>query len=189
MGLVADIFKGIPTKFIDQFRQRCATESIRELRRHPAPIRYSMVAMFCWRRRQQLTDGLVDMLLQLIHTIGTRAEKKIDKKQFAAFKKVRGKARLLYKVAEATVDQPDGVVKEVVDFCDIKLGKGVVKCKDTPGFIVNRILTFFMQSALNVAVADKVSIEVFPEKGSEIGPVPFFSIKKYFFKFSDRPPK
>lgn len=53
-----------------------------------------------------------------------------------------------------------GVVKEIVDFCDIKLGKGVVKCKDTPGFIVNRILTYFMQSALNVAVADKVSIEV-----------------------------
>ena len=114
IGLVAEVFKGVPVKFIDQFRQRCATESIRELRRHPAPIRYSMVAMFCWRRRQQLTDGLVDMLLQIIHTIGTRAEKKIDKKQFAAFKKVRGKARLLYKVAEATVDQPDGVVKEVV---------------------------------------------------------------------------
>lgn len=51
-------------------------------------------------------------------------------------------------------------VKTVVDFCDIQLGKGVVKCKDTPGFIVNRILTFFMQSALNVAVEDKVSIEV-----------------------------
>lgn len=50
--------------------------------------------------------------------------------------------------------------KEVIEFCDIKLGKGVVKCKDTPGFIVNRILTFFMQSALNVAVSDNVSIEV-----------------------------
>ena len=114
IGLVTDVFKGVPSKFIDQFRQRCATESIRELRRHPVPIRYSMVAMFCWRRRQQVTDGLVDMLVQIIHTIGTRAEKKIDKKQFVAFKKVRGKVRLLYKVAEATVDQPDGVVKEVV---------------------------------------------------------------------------
>lgn len=114
IGLVSDMFKGVPTKFIDQFRQRCATESIRELRRHPAPIRYSMVAMFCWRRRQQLTDSLIDMLLQLIHNIGTRAEKRIDKKQFAAFKKVRGKARLLYKLAEATVDQPEGVIKDVV---------------------------------------------------------------------------
>ena len=57
-------------------------------------------------------------------------------------------------------DNDPAKVKEVVDFCDIKLGKGVVKCKDTPGFIVNRILTFFMQSALNVAVADKVSVEV-----------------------------
>jgi hypothetical protein len=114
IGLVTDVFKGVPSKFIDQFCQRCATESIRELRRHPVPIRYSMVAMFCWRRRQQVTDGLVDMLVQIIHTIGTRAEKKIDKKQFVAFKKVRGKVRLLYEVAEATVDQPDGVVKEVV---------------------------------------------------------------------------
>lgn len=58
-GLAADVFQGVPSKFLEQFRQHCATESIRELRRHPAPIRYSMVAMFCWRRRQQLTDGLV----------------------------------------------------------------------------------------------------------------------------------
>jgi 3-hydroxyacyl-CoA dehydrogenase len=52
------------------------------------------------------------------------------------------------------------VEKAVVEFSDIKLGKGVVKCKDTPGFVVNRILTFFMQSALNVAVEDNVSVEV-----------------------------
>ena len=112
--LAFGVFKDIPMKFIDQFRQRCATESIRELRRHPPEIRYSMVAMFCWRRRQQLTDALVDLLLQLIHNLGTRAEKRIDKKQFAAFKKVRGKAKLLFKLAEATIGQPDGVIKEVV---------------------------------------------------------------------------
>lgn len=114
VGLECDLFLNVPAKFIEQFHRRCATESIRELRRHPPVIRYSMVAMFCWRRRQQLIDALIDLLLQLIHNLGARAEKKIDKRQFAAFKKVRGKARLLFKLAEATVDQPDGIVKDVV---------------------------------------------------------------------------
>lgn len=112
--LQPNIFQGISPKFIVQFQQWCASESIRELRHHPSAIRYSMVAMFCWRRRQQLTDALIEMLMVLIHNLGTRAEKKVDKKQFAAFKKVRGKAHLLFRMAEATVDQPDGVIKEVI---------------------------------------------------------------------------
>ena len=114
LGLNEGLFIDAPAKFIDQFRRRCAAESIRELRRHSPAIRYSMVAMFCWRRRQQLTDALVDLLLQLIHNLGNRAEKRIDQRQFATFKKIRGKAHLLFKLAEATVDQPDGIVKEVV---------------------------------------------------------------------------
>ena len=114
IGLSPAVFHEVPSKLIDQFRQRCTTESIRDLRRHPPAIRYSLVATFCWRRRQQLTDALIDLLLQVIHHLGARAEKRIDQRHFAAFKKVRGKARLLFKVAEATVDQPEGVIKEVV---------------------------------------------------------------------------
>jgi len=108
------VFEGVPATFIEQYRARCATESIRELRRHPPVIRYSMVAMFCWRRRQQLTDLLLDLLLQVTHHLGARAEKKIDQRHFAQFKKVRGKAQLLFKLAETTVAQPDGIIKEVV---------------------------------------------------------------------------
>ena len=50
--------------------------------------------------------------------------------------------------------------QELLEFCDIHLGKGVVRTKDTPGFIVNRILTYFMQVAINEAVDKKVSVEV-----------------------------
>jgi len=54
LGLMSEIFQDIPARFIEQYRQRCAAESIRELRRHPVAIHYGMGAMFCWRRQQQV---------------------------------------------------------------------------------------------------------------------------------------
>ena len=44
-------------------------------------------------------------------------------------------------------------------FADIRLGKGVVDCHDTPGFIANRIGTFWMQAAMRGAIELNVSVE------------------------------
>jgi 3-hydroxyacyl-CoA dehydrogenase len=51
-------------------------------------------------------------------------------------------------------------VETVRKFCDINLGKGVVDCHDTPGFIANRLGVFWMQTALNEAINMKISIEL-----------------------------
>ncbi|MDX1949755.1 MAG: 3-hydroxyacyl-CoA dehydrogenase NAD-binding domain-containing protein [Rickettsiales bacterium] len=51
-------------------------------------------------------------------------------------------------------------IKEIEDFCDVKLGKGVVKCYDRPGFIANRIGTFWLMRALNEVVETGASIEL-----------------------------
>lgn len=45
------------------------------------------------------------------------------------------------------------------DFCDRKLGKGVVVCKDTPGFIANRLGVFFLQTAVNTAIEQGITVE------------------------------
>lgn len=52
-----------------------------------------------------------------------------------------------------------GAADLIRDFCDRHLGKGVVSCKDTPGFIANRLGVYFLQTAVNVAFKLGITVE------------------------------
>ena len=51
------------------------------------------------------------------------------------------------------------VAAELTQLCDVRLGKGVVACKDTPGFIANRIGTYWITCAVNEAIERGVPVE------------------------------
>lgn len=59
------------------YRLRAGTESITELRNPPETVRYVLVTAFCYERRAEIIDGLADLLIQLVHKIGVRAEKQV----------------------------------------------------------------------------------------------------------------
>ncbi len=65
--------------------------------------------------------------------------------------------RLLEFVAGPKTDAK--TVDALREFCDTRLGKGVVDCKDTPGFIANRIGTLWGQSAINNAMDMGLTVE------------------------------
>ena len=114
VALPDNLFVGVAPKILQKYRLRAASEQPRELRSHPEPIRYTLIAAFCWQRRQEIIDGLVDLLIQVVHRIGVRAERKLVTTLLEDLRKVRGKTTLLFKMAEAAVDCPDGAVREVL---------------------------------------------------------------------------
>ena len=47
----------------------------------------------------------------------------------------------------------------VADFCDVALGKSVVSCKDSPGFIANRLGIFWMSGAVSATMEQGLTVE------------------------------
>ncbi|SMF80417.1 Tn3 family transposase [Pseudobacteriovorax antillogorgiicola] len=106
--------QSISKKHLIKLKRRLSSESLHEITRHPPNIKYSLFAAFTHVRIQEITDGLVDLLIQIIHKIGARAENKVTKELVRDFKKVRNKDSIFCRVAEAAVSNPKGKVEQVI---------------------------------------------------------------------------
>jgi TnpA family transposase len=95
-------------------RRRVANETAWRMRQHPDGRRHALYALFLVHRERELTDGLVDLLIEVVHKVGNQAKKRVVKAFTTEIERVHGKEGLLVKIAEASCLQPEGIVRDVV---------------------------------------------------------------------------
>src|SRR2546428_1787869 len=114
LQLPPDLFDALRLAVLHAYRQRIAVEAPYERRRHAVPLRLTLLAAFGMLRGRALTAILVDLLLELVQRLGAKAERKVETALGEDLKRGQGKTGLLYRVAEASLDHPTGVVHEVI---------------------------------------------------------------------------
>lgn len=112
--LPKNILAGLSPRMLTLYKQRVATEPLRELRRHPDHKKYPLLAIYCQLRAEEITDTLVQMLFQITNGVDRHSENRVVKEYVADIKRVRGKPELLFRIANAAIDNPDGIVRDVI---------------------------------------------------------------------------
>ena len=128
LKLPDSLFAGIARNVLVIYRNRASVEEPSRLRAHSQAKRLTLLSALCVLRAQEITDGLVDLLIQLVHKIDVRAEKRVEAEYLNEFRRVSNKEGILYQIAEAALDHPDEPVREVVfPVASEKLLRDVIK--------------------------------------------------------------
>ncbi|RNB78268.1 hypothetical protein [Brevibacillus panacihumi] len=73
-----------------------------------------MMAAFFWLRSMEITDNLIELLIQIVHRIGVRAERKVEKEILNDLRKLSNKYGILFNMAQSAVSNPEGVLRDVI---------------------------------------------------------------------------
>jgi len=114
LGVPANLFDGVNVKLLRRWHERF------EIARPSALVEMNqydrLLLMSAWtlQRRQHVIDGVIDLLIGIVHKIGAKAERRVEREQLANLRRVNNKAGLLFQLAEAAIANPEGVISEVL---------------------------------------------------------------------------
>jgi TnpA family transposase len=112
--LGSGVFADCSEKLVAAWRARAAAAYPSDLRAMPQPTRVTLLAVLCWTRTAEIIDNLVDLLLEVVHKLRTRAENRVEGELIRDLKRVHGKQALLFALAAAAIEHPDEIVKDVL---------------------------------------------------------------------------
>jgi hypothetical protein len=114
IGLPAGLFEDVSEKVGAGWRARAMTMYPSDFVDSPRPIRITLLAALCWAREAEVIDGLVELLIQLVHKISVRAERKVENEVNSEFRRVHGKTGILVKLAAAALAMPEEIVRKAL---------------------------------------------------------------------------
>ena len=119
IDLPEDLFEDIPLRFLSQYRQQVAIESPSHLHRrskdHSGEAQtMTMLAAFCWVRQSEITDDLANLLIRVLSDIRVRAKSHEERRLLNDYIRVNGKQQLLFHLAEAMLNNPNGIINQVL---------------------------------------------------------------------------
>ena len=114
LGLPRELLLDVDATYLAAMRRRVGQELAWEMRRHPRARRLGMYAVFLMERERVITDSLVDLLIETLHKMRGKAERKVSGRIMKALARIHGKERLLYRLAQASLKDPDGSVRDVI---------------------------------------------------------------------------
>lgn len=114
ISLPFELFQNVSRKFLQKYYVRISGDFASHIEEYRVDNRYGMMAVFCYIRSQLLTDNLAEVLIQLVNRIKKSSETHVIKKAIAEIKRVDGKFDILYTLARTSVDNPDGVIKDII---------------------------------------------------------------------------
>lgn len=114
LDLPHDLLTATGKPWVDQIVRRVAGEKASEMRRHAPARQLGLYAIYLMSREAQLTDAMIDLLIETVHKIGTRSKRKVVGDIAKDIERVYGKERLLVEIASASINEPSGRICDVI---------------------------------------------------------------------------
>ena len=114
VGLSESLFSHLCEAIVERYRLRVETESLTELRQHPDPMRYLLLAAFCWSRSQEIVDNVVELFILLVQRMERRCKRKVSQETVHKAQGGHDHDKILYQIAVASLAEPEGLIKEVI---------------------------------------------------------------------------
>ncbi len=114
LGLTEAVFADASDRVVGSWRARAARMYPSDFAECGDEVGRALLAALCWTRQAELVDGLVELLIGLIHKINARAERRVEKELIGELVTVRGKRGIFTKIVDAAIDHPDDTVRDAL---------------------------------------------------------------------------